>query len=77
MNNVFEPEYLIGACQFFRREAYLEAGPLDENIFYGPEDADFCLRIRKKGGKYATYLNFPSYIYANAARTETFYLAWP
>lgn len=33
MNNVFEPEYLIGACQFFRREAYLEAGPLDENIF--------------------------------------------
>lgn len=51
MNNVFEPEYLIGACQFFRREAYLEAGPLDENIFYGPEDADFCLRIRKKGWK--------------------------
>ncbi len=51
MNDVFEPEYLIGACQFIRRQAYADVGPLDENIFYGPEDADFCLRLRKKGWK--------------------------
>lgn len=51
MHHTFQPEYLIGACQFFRREAYLDAGPLDERIFYGPEDADFCLRIKKKGWK--------------------------
>lgn len=49
MKSVFEPEYLIGACQFIRRKAYEAAGPLDEKIFYGPEDADFCIRVRKSG----------------------------
>lgn len=49
MQSVFEPEYLIGACQLIRREAYEAAGPLDEKIFYGPEDADFCIRVRKAG----------------------------
>ncbi len=49
MQHAFEPEYLIGACQLIRRKAYEEVGALDEHIFIGPEDADFCLRIRKKG----------------------------
>lgn len=49
MKERFEPEYLIGACQLIRREAYEAAGPLDEKIFYGPEDADFCIRVRKSG----------------------------
>lgn len=49
MASDFEPEYLIGACQLIRREAYEAAGPLDEKIFYGPEDADFCLRVRQAG----------------------------
>lgn len=49
MRHTFEPEYLIGACQLIRRSAYEAAGPLDERIFYGPEDADFCLRVRKAG----------------------------
>lgn len=53
MQSVFEPEYLIGACQLIRREAYRAAGPLDEKIFYGPEDADFCLRVRKAGYRLA------------------------
>lgn len=47
----FEAEYVIGACQMFRREVLLKAGLLDENIFYGPEDADFCIRIRNAGYK--------------------------
>lgn len=46
---VFEPDYLIGACQMFRREVYERIGSLDEHIFYGPEDADFCLRVRNAG----------------------------
>lgn len=46
-----EPFYVIGAAQLFRREAFEKSGPLDENIFYGPEDADFCLRIRRAGYK--------------------------
>lgn len=48
-----EPEYLIGACQLIRREAIDAAGLLDEHIFYGPEDADFCLRVRNCGFKIA------------------------
>lgn len=44
-----EPFYVIGACQIFRRETVEAIGALDENIFYGPEDADFCMRIRQAG----------------------------
>jgi len=50
-NEPFESEYIIGACQMFRRKILDEVGYLDENIFYGPEDADFCIRIIKKGFK--------------------------
>jgi GT2 family glycosyltransferase len=45
----FEAEYVIGACQMFRRTMLEVAGLLDERIFYGPEDADYCLRISRKG----------------------------
>jgi GT2 family glycosyltransferase len=45
----FEAEYVIGACQMFRRTLLDETGYLDDRIFYGPEDADFCLRISRKG----------------------------
>ncbi|MDR2680556.1 MAG: glycosyltransferase family 2 protein [Tannerella sp.] len=47
----FEAEYVIGACQMFRRSILDHAGYLDDRIFYGPEDADFCLRIYRKGYK--------------------------
>ena len=47
----FETEYVIGACQMFRKTILDEVGFLDEKIFYGPEDADFCLRIYQKGYK--------------------------
>jgi GT2 family glycosyltransferase len=47
----FEVGYLIGACQMFRRSVLSAVGYLDEHIFYGPEDADFCLRIRNVGFK--------------------------
>lgn len=44
-----EPFYVIGAAQMFPAEVYNRAGGLDENIFYGPEDADFCMAVRKLG----------------------------
>lgn len=44
-----EVDYLIGACQVFRRELLETVGLLDEAIFYGPEDVDFCLRTRRSG----------------------------
>ena len=49
----FEPVYIIGACQLIRREVIEKAGLLDENIFYGPEDADYCLRTRALGWQIA------------------------
>jgi GT2 family glycosyltransferase len=49
--NPFEVDYVIGACQLFRKNMLDEVGYLDEHIFYGPEDADFCLRIKKAGRK--------------------------
>lgn len=53
----FEVEYLIGACQMIRREVIGQVGLLDEHIFYGPEDADFCLRTWQEGWK-VVYLPF-------------------
>ena len=35
---------VISCCWFFRRDLYEEIGPLDERIFYAPEDVDYCLR---------------------------------
>lgn len=43
------PCYVIGACQMMRAETVRRIGVLDENIFYGPEDADYCLRAAEAG----------------------------
>ncbi|GHT20469.1 glycosyl transferase [Bacteroidia bacterium] len=51
----FEVDYVIGACQIIRKKAQEQIGVLDEHIFYGPEDADFCLRM-KRGGFQVFYL---------------------
>lgn len=47
----FEVDYVLGACQMIRREAQQTIGPIDEHIFYGPEDADYCLRMHQAGYK--------------------------
>lgn len=58
----FEVDYIIGACQLVRREVFEQIGLLDERIFYGPEDADFCLRANQKGWK-VVYLPQVSFIH--------------
>lgn len=45
----WEVDFGIGACQVFRRAAFDAVGGLDETIFYGPEDVDFCLRVKAAG----------------------------
>lgn len=47
----WEVDFVIGACQVFRRTAHDAAGGLDTTIFYGPEDVDFCLRLKDRGGR--------------------------
>jgi GT2 family glycosyltransferase len=42
----WDVDFGIGACQLFRRAAFEAVGGLDEAYFYGPEDVDFCLRLR-------------------------------
>lgn len=44
-----EPFYVIGACQMIRGDAFRVTGFLDDSIFFGPEDADYCMRMRLKG----------------------------
>lgn len=45
----WDVDFGIGACQVIRREVFDEVGGLDASIFYGPEDVDFCLRVKAAG----------------------------
>jgi len=47
----WEVEFAIGACQLVRRAALDAVGGVDESFFYGPEDVDLCLRLRRAGWK--------------------------
>lgn len=49
MENIRKVDYAISAFWLFRKEVLDQVGFLDENIFYAPEDVDYCLRIWKKG----------------------------
>ena len=46
-----EVDYCISAAWMVNREAVNDIGFFDENIFYAPEDVDYCLRIWLKGWK--------------------------
>ena len=57
-DGVIEPVYVIGACQMFWRKVVDKVGMLDEHIFYGPEDADWCLRIKEAGWRILCLNNY-------------------
>ena len=38
-------DYAISACWLLPRAVVAQVGPLDEQIFYSPEDVDYCVRI--------------------------------
>jgi hypothetical protein len=42
-------EYVLGACQLFRAEAQQDAGEIDDRIWFGHDDADWCFRMRQAG----------------------------
>jgi GT2 family glycosyltransferase len=52
-------ESAISACWFFRKDLILNVGYLDENIFYSPEDIEYCMRIYKLGMK---IIYFPDFV---------------
>ena len=70
----FAVEYIIGACQLIRRELFERIGLLDGRIFYGPEDADFCLRANKAGWK-VCYLPNVSFLHAYQRMTGKRFLS--
>jgi GT2 family glycosyltransferase len=48
-------DYAISACWLLTKEAVDKIGLFDENIFYSPEDVDYCLRVWENGFK-ITYI---------------------
>ncbi|MDO6720366.1 glycosyltransferase family 2 protein [Psychrosphaera sp. 1_MG-2023] len=42
-------DYAISACWLLTKECTDATGLLDENIFYSPEDVDYCVRVWKAG----------------------------
>ena len=42
-------DYAISACWVMPASVVQAVGPLDEKIFYAPEDVDYCIRIWKAG----------------------------
>ena len=48
---ITEVDYCISAAWMVNREAINDIGLFDENIFYAPEDVDYCLRMWLKGWK--------------------------
>jgi N-acetylglucosaminyl-diphospho-decaprenol L-rhamnosyltransferase len=43
--------YVLGACQLFRSSLARAAGPFPDWIFLGPDDIEWCIRIRDAGGE--------------------------
>ncbi len=42
-------DYAISACWLVPRKVFDDVGLLDENIFYSPEDVEFCARLWQRG----------------------------
>lgn len=51
-------DYVIGAFQLIPRAVWQQVGPLDEGMFYGFEDADYCARVRKAGWRVVYHPGF-------------------
>jgi GT2 family glycosyltransferase len=55
-------DYAISACWMLSRRCFESVGLLDENIFYSPEDVDYCLRVWK-AGFVITYIPYVSVVH--------------
>jgi N-acetylglucosaminyl-diphospho-decaprenol L-rhamnosyltransferase len=60
--------YVLGACQLFRTSLARRAGPFDDRVFLGWDDADWCFRIRDAGGE---IVYFPDATVVHSYRRQT------
>jgi hypothetical protein len=61
--------YVLGACQLFRSALARRAGPFPDWIFLGPDDIEWCIRIRDAGGD-VIYLPEATVIHRYKRRTR-------
>ncbi|MFI8622094.1 glycosyltransferase family 2 protein [Marinomonas sp. NPDC078689] len=65
-------DYVLGANQIFRKSDFLEVGGYDKKIFYGPEDFDFCYRVKIKLNKKTMLSDCLSITHDYQRRTRSF-----
>jgi GT2 family glycosyltransferase len=68
--------HCISACWLVRRKALGSVGLLDENIFYAPEDIDYCLQMWLSGWE-VLYVPFARVLhYTQRSSYKSFRMAW-
>jgi GT2 family glycosyltransferase len=72
-HNVIRPVvYVLGACQLFPtslgRRAARDMGPPGDGVFFGPDDIEWCIRIRDAGGE---VVYFPAATVIHSYRRQT------
>ena len=87
-----EVQHIIGACQLIRAKAQAAIGLLDSRMFYGWEDTDYCIRMRRAGYKifYYPYVSiihfeknlshgkvFNRFLYENIKSMLIFFIKYP
>lgn len=73
---ITEVDYCISAAWMVNREAIDDIGFFDENIFYAPEDVDYCLRMWLKGWK-VIYNPLASVVHHTQRKSyKDFKIAW-
>ena len=50
-NEIFEIDWMAGACFLMRRKTIEQVGIFDEHFYFGFEDVDWCYRAKKLGWK--------------------------
>ncbi len=51
LSQVYEVDWIMGACMLVRSEAVQDAGMMDPDYFFYSEEVDWCYRIKRKNRK--------------------------
>jgi len=50
-SGLHEVDYVLGANQIYRKKDVIQIGMYDDAIFFGPEDLEFCWRLKESLGR--------------------------